>query len=265
MKFIFHVPTQQYGYIEVEGEEKDLEQMEVYYNKYAEHRPAFSSKKGASGLEKVVTFTGETIYYDDERHEYEDEKGNPLLSGSAFKKLNEKPFNSEIMCVKVGKKYGVPADTVAQMWEGSSKISTTIGTALHLALEQWFKFKESGTEKGYHITKNHILKEAINSFPLKDIKIIPEVFVSDVARLMVGQVDGIIITGEKKCTIIDYKTDADIKKNLPGHFLQLSFYASILIAHGWDVESIQVWNYTNKWECYESEVVDISTYKPFTS
>lgn len=262
MKSILRVPIAPYAYIEFEGTEKDLEKMEQLYNKYAETPINFGEKK--KGLVKYDTFTGETVYYDDERHVYEDEHGNILLSGSAFKSLNEKPFDREKMCGMVGKKYGVEPQVIGEMWERSSRISTTFGTSLHLALEQWFRHKDTGTDKEYHITKNPILKSAIESFPLKDESLIPEVMVSDVARGMAGQIDALHLTGKKKCTLIDYKTDADIKKNLNGHFLQVSFYADILKAHGWKVEKIQIWNYTGKWECYDGEVLlDISQYKPF--
>lgn len=261
MKVTFRIPTQTYGYLELEGTEEDLEKMESLHQKYAEFPLQFGAEKG--GLLKHTTYTGETVYYDAVAHKYQDEKGNVLLSGSAFKKLNEKPFDKEKMCSMVGKKYGISADVISKMWDGSSKISTTFGTALHNALEHWYRYKDFGTEKEYHFTKNPILRLAIETFPLKDTDIMPELMVSDVKRFMAGQIDGLIITGEKQAVIIDYKTDADIKKNLPGHFLQLSFYADILKAHGWDIPIIQVWNYTGEWQCYESKPVSVESYKPF--
>lgn len=250
----FHVPTQQYGFLEIEGDSSELQEAEVLYNRYAETKLKFT---GATFIEED-TITGERIKYDPIAHKYTDLDGNPLLSGSQYKKSLEKPFPLELMVGKVSEKYKVPAQTVADMWKGNSLISTTFGTALHLAMEQWFKFRKTGCEdKEYNLAKHPFLREAIMTFPLKDEEVLPEVLISDVVSGRVGRVDLLTITGEKEGYIEDYKSDADIKKNLAGHFNQLSFYAHILLAKGWKIKGVRVWNYTDTWSEYKSDVLPL--------
>lgn len=255
MKAKFHVPTQQYGFLEIECDTSELKEAELIYNTYAETKLKFT--EGAF-IEKD-TFTGERIKYDAVSHKYTDMLGNPLMSGSQYKKSLEKPFPLELMTGKVADKYKVPPQTVADMWKANSLISTTFGTALHLAMEQWFRFKNSGCEdKEYNVAKHPFLREAVLTFPLKDEEALPEVLISDVANKRVGRIDLLTITGEKEGYIEDYKSDADITKNVAGHFNQLSFYAHILIAKGWNIKGVRVWNYADKgWEKYESEVLAI--------
>lgn len=253
MKLKFHVPTQQYGFLEIEGEPDGIKEMESLYNKYAEVPLIF--KDGM--FEQLETFTGEQILYNDDTHKYKDLDGNILLSGSVYKKSFDKPFDLENISKAVAKKHGVPQQTVKDMWAHNSSTSIFFGNALHNAMDQWFKFRETGTEKEYHLPKHPFLREVIDSFPLKDENILSEVLVSDIESGRVGQIDGLQITGKKKCNIIDYKTDAKVEDNVGGHFRQLSFYAHILMAFGWEVEKLSIWNYTTEWREFESPVLDL--------
>jgi ATP-dependent exoDNAse (exonuclease V) beta subunit len=83
--------------------------------------------------------------------------------------------------------------------------------------------------------------------------------VSDVKTHRVGQIDLIVWTdrAKKQCYLVDYKSDAEIEKNLQKHFNQMSFYADILKVFGYDVSQVVVWNYTDKWTKYESKVLPI--------
>jgi len=78
-----------------------------------------------------------------------------------------------------------------------------------------------------------------------------------VKRKMTGRIDGLVVVGNKEGYIIDYKTDANISKNLNKHFNQLSFYANILQHFGWNITKVEIWNYTDKWASYESEVLEV--------
>ena len=253
MKLTFHVPTQQYGYLEINGTEKELPEMEKLYNDYAETPLSF--KKGV--YKKVSTYTGEEVLYNEETHSYTDLDGNKLISGSQFKKQFDTPFDKEKILPLMEKKYGVPASTIDEMWTANSKISTTFGTALHLAMEQWFRHRGNGTEKDYHLPKQIFLRNVVDTFPLKDMEVLPELMVSCIKKKMVGQIDGLVVTGEKQGYLIDYKTDAKIAENILGHFIQLSFYARILQEHGWVIEKVEVWNWTDRWTGYEHEVLDV--------
>ena len=67
MKYKFHIPTQQYGFLELETENptnKDLKQMEGIYNRYAEAPMNFNKGK----FKEYETFTGETILRKKDRY-----------------------------------------------------------------------------------------------------------------------------------------------------------------------------------------------------
>lgn len=255
MKIIAHVPTQSYGFMSFEGTEKDLPKIEKYYNDYAEVPLKF--KKGV--FVETDTFTGEKVLYNQETHEYTDLDGNKLISGSQFKKQFDTVFDKEKILPLMEKKYNVKASVIGEIWEANSKISTTFGTAVHLAMEQYFKHRKNGCdEKEYHLPKQIFLRNVVDTFPLKDMEILPELMVSCLKKKMVGQIDGLVVTGDKQGYIVDYKTDAKIEDNLLGHFIQLSFYARILQEHGWVIEKVEVWNYTERWTAYVHEVIDVT-------
>lgn len=254
IKFKFHIPTQTYGFLEIEGDIEKIKEGEIIYNQYAEVPLKFN--KGV--FVEVDTFTGEKIRYNSVTHQYTDMKGNTLISGSQYKQSLEKPFPMESILPKMEKKYGVPAKTIKEMWAINSQTSCLLGEALHSAMEQWFLYKDNGTEKNYHIAKHPFLREAVVSFPLKEEKAFPEIVVSAIKIGMVGRVDLLTVTEEKKGYIDDYKSDAEIEKNVNGHFHQLSFYAKILEHHGWSIAGVRIWNYANDgWKKFESEVLEI--------
>lgn len=242
MKFTAHIPTQSFGFLEIEAEENELEKLVNLYNRYSE----VPLKENSISKHKVVsTFTSEQVWYDDDSHEYLDCDMAPMLSGSKYAKNFEKPFPSELLSRKIGEKNNISSAVVQAMWKSSGNMSATFGTSLHLAMEHWFNFREVGTDKQYHISKNPFLKKVVETFPLKDADVIPEVMVSCTRYGIVGQIDGLVILGDKKCGIIDYKTDTDLKKSITKHAHQLSFYAFILEQFGWTVEFIDIYNYVN--------------------
>lgn len=268
------IPTTQYGNIQpeivVEAETYTkakavaMRRLQALWDMYGERPLKKNSPVRASikrSFEEVITFTGEKIRWYPEEHEYTDLEGSHLVSGSEYAKSFDKPFDTERLSAAVGKKYDIPAETVAEMWRANSRISTTFGSALHYAMEQWFKYKNAACGgKEYNLAKPTFLREAVNTFPLKDANIVPEVIVSNIANKMAGTIDGIeMIDSEKKIiNVIDYKSDTDVEKNLPKHFRQLSYYAKILQFAGWSVGKLVVWNYTDgKWTPYESEILPV--------
>lgn len=266
------IPVVQYGNImpEIEVEAEDFKtaskmafkHLQKIWNTYGEkplNKKAKPVKVGKGSFETLTTFTGEKLKYNAATHEYTDMAGNHLVSGSEYKKSFDKEFPLDLMAAKVGNKYGVPAEVVAAMWKSNSYVSTSFGTSIHAAMEHWFRYKDSACgEKEYNLPKHPFLRGAITTFPLKDAQVLPELLVSHVASFMAGRIDGITIIGDKTAIVIDYKSDADIQKNLEGHFKQLSYYAEILRKAGWSIPKVQVWNYTDKWEMYESDVIEIT-------
>lgn len=146
------------------------------------------------------------------------------------------------------------------MWDGNSNISITFGNAIHYTMEQFFKHRENGCdEKEYHLPKHPFLRGVIDSFPDKNENIIPELVVSCLKHKMAGRIDGLKFPEgleEKYVVPIDYKTDADIEKNLDYHTQQLSFYAFMLEQFGFKVPYVEVYNYTDSWTLYERDVVE---------
>jgi len=255
MKAKIHIAVGPFSFIEFDGTEKELQKMKMLYNELAETPKIWSN----GVFEEIETFTGEKVLYNAEKHEYRDLDGNVLLSGSQYAKSKIKKFDKNMMSFVVGKKYGVDKDIISDMWDANGNISATFGTALHLAMEQWFKNKENGCgEKEYHIPKHPFLKNAVESFPLKDAVIWPELMISDVSRGMVGQIDGLCVTGERDAVIIDYKTDVEAEKNLEKHSHQLSFYKSIMEAKGWKIHKLEIWNYVEEWKRFELSVKEVT-------
>lgn len=208
----------------------------------------------SQGFVILGTFTGEQIKYNEKAHAYTTLDNLPLLSGSAYARQFEKPFPKEMILPKMEAKYGVPAETIDQIWTANGNNSMAFGTVIHSAMENYYRFKEFGcAEKEYHLPKHPILRLAVDSFPLKDSNVIPEVLLSDVGSRFVGRADGIIVMDEKKkvCAIIDYKSNTDITKDLEKYFKQLEFYAEILKRKGWKVEALGIWNYTTEWTCHK--------------
>jgi hypothetical protein len=251
----FHVPCQQYGFVELEGEVQDLPLLEELYNRYAERPLTFkSSAPAVADAGKVVTtFTGEQLRYDATLHKYTTMDGQPLLSGSHYAEAFGNPFDKERILEATAKKLGQTTALVGAAWEMRGDLGRTFGTALHKAMECYFKYNSIG----YGVPKHPILKQAVESFPFLNRKVEAEIMVSDVGAKLVGQIDALEVVGPKTGVIWDFKSDAEVKKNLTKHYNQLSFYAHILKAHGWEILGLQVWNYTNAWECYKSEVLPL--------
>lgn len=265
VKFSAVIPVVDYGNvqpeIELEGDDyKKLEEEGMGYIREAWNKYSKSPfpNNAVGNFKKFDTFTGEQILYDEAQHLYTDLAGNKLISGSEYAKSKIKPFDLEILSGKVATKYEVPKEIVKKMWSMSGDISSTWGTALHMAMEQWFLHREYGTEKEYHLPKPEYLKKAVLSFPLKDVVIYPELMVSDVENKMCGQVDALEQMSDGSYVIHDYKSDSEVSKNIKKHQIQLSYYAQILINKGIRVSGISVWNYINeKWTEYKLEKIEI--------
>jgi len=209
-------------------------------------------KQGLNKWLELKTFTGEIVRYNHTLHKYTDKDGNELVSGSQYAQTIKPEFNKAKIVPATAKKLGIDAEDLDDMWSNNGKISRTLGDAIHYSMEQWFKHKDHGTEKDYHLPKHPFLNKVVTSFPDKDKDVLPEVIISDVKNRMVGRVDG--LQGSR---IIDYKSDANVEKNLSCHFKQLSFYATILNNKGHKINKIVVWNYTNKWTKYEDKPLTI--------
>lgn len=250
------IPTKEtYAYIETEFEGSAEEAVAEY------RRISDLINRRDGSFEEVLTFTGEKILYDRVAHRYTTLDGKPLISGSAYKKSLEKPF-PEHMAGTIAKKYGVSEADIRAMWGMNSFCSSKFGDALHKAMELYRKYghlAETLKDKQYFLPKNGTLKKAVLAFPLDSFAGHSEIMVSAVELCMVGQIDWLTELAPKEGIVEDYKSDMEVKKNLAGHFNQLSFYARILQHHGWKIEKVRVWNWDGeKWTPYDSDVLPVT-------
>ena len=251
IKVNFHIPYQQYGFVELQGNTKDLPDMEKLQERYAERAVKFSS----GVWKKLTTFTNEEVEYNEETHQYRDLKGNILIGGSTYAKQFEAPFDKLKISQAYAVKNNMAQQDVLDIWETNGKLSRLLGTTLHLAMENYFKHNG---QPAYNIPKSPYLAQAIQSCIIKDETVHSEIMVSDIRNGRVGQVDLLVETKEKKGYIVDWKTDFSVKKNLVKHFNQLSYYANILIEHGWNIDRVEVHNFVeNQWDVHTSEVLPI--------
>lgn len=277
------IPNVQYGNIRptFESSSDDVEEVtdqgmafvKQLWDKYGEKplpvNDVDESGSAVSLYKEVKTFTGETIFYDEVSHKYKDKDGNQLVSASKYKKQFETPFPLEIVSAATAKKLGISVDVIQKMWSNNGRISREFGNAVHYAMEQYWLHKGYDTgEKNYHLPKHPILRFIVESFPERDAKVKPEVFVSSVKDGTVGQIDAVsLVDKEKKIVDLwDYKTDAELVKDgkvdkpkLKIHFIQMSFYAKILTTFGWTVRNLKVYNYTgNEWALHEQEPFNLT-------
>jgi hypothetical protein len=265
------IPVIQYGNIqpsiEIEGddydklEEEALNHIKGIWDKYAE-KPFPQDKTIKEDIsnknwKKFTTFTSEVVWYNPILHKYVDEKGNPLISGSAYAHKDEKPFDVKLLAPKVAVSNKITTDEVCKVWEENGNVSKDFGTIVHKAMQFWFDNKNAQCgEKEYNTPNHPFLRNIVQTFPNKNVNGIAEVMVSDVSKFRVGQIDLLEVKGDKIGVIHDYKTDAPkkIKGNLENYWIQLNYYANILIAHGWTIEKLKIWHLAEKgWILFEKE------------
>jgi len=254
MKLTFHVPTQQYGFLEIEGNSDETEIMEKLYNQYAETPVSF--KKGNRKLLKA--WVGGEVYYDEDAHQYTNESGDVYLSGSVYASSFDKPFDVQAIANKMATKSGVAVEDILKMWDMKRDISNGFGTAIHAAMELYGKYMKyaDSFEKDYHLHDHPIIKQAVESFYASRIKenALYEALVVDHTRKYAGQIDR-VVKEKEGYYIEDFKTNGELKPDkIKSYWKQLSFYASIVEASGNKVAGLRIhhWN-GGEWTLYESK------------
>jgi PD-(D/E)XK nuclease superfamily len=267
------IPATQYGnirpsfVIEADGEEEvAMTKLHELWDRYGE-KPLPNA-----GGEKVTTFTGEVIIYNDDLHLYTDLAGNKLKSGSAYADEGSKPFDKEMVLPRTSKAWGVDEQELGDIWDINSRISNEFGSAVHSAMELFIKHHAIGSKiaekremgANYAITRIPYLSSIVEAFRGQYgddiVGAVPEVLISDVKNLMAGRVDFLrIIDKDKKvCRIGDYKTNAELdKKKLEKYQRQLSFYAKIMQNQGWKVTGLDIYHLADGWTKHELEIVNI--------
>lgn len=299
LKITSTIPTGQYANMqpEVEGvgktyeeaEEDALAKTERIWNRVCEPGKELRVAKQINTTQtnnyepQVSVYNGVEVLFDPIAHTYVDKDGVPYLSGSTFCGRYKSKFDADKIGDAFAAKHGVNPYDIKAMWKLNGETSTSLGTAIHNALELYGKYLElsmqtKGTpESALH--KNELLRPVVEKFfnGREKENARYELFVADEKNHLCGFIDRFLIVDEKKkiCRIQDYKTNPDIQKaetikapfkgvvantTLGAYWLQLSFYAYILTGMGWTVEGLDIYNYEGgEWKYYASDVVDISS------
>lgn len=219
--------------------------------------------------EYINTFTGETIIYNEQYHTYTTVDGKRLLGASSYAKQFGDEFPKEAIIYKLSKTWDMPIGDIDHMWRINSNISNCYGSAVHHAMEMWFRFNQKGVyiqglrrmEHNYALPKNVHIRNIVLDFvsTFGTLNGIPEATLSAIEKGMAGRTDLIVITGEKSCRIADYKTNNELDDNkLLKYQHQLSFYADILTHHGWTVEGLDIYHHDgNGWKHIEMTVLPV--------
>lgn len=218
---------------------------------------------------KVLSFTGEELMYNDDTHVYTNMEGDVLQSGSYYSKDVMPKFDIDAIVPRTSKAWEVDPSDLKDVWKFAGDVATNYGSSIHAALEAYHLYKELGQsvmdkkelEFNYVLPKNKYLRDIVLDFEEKfGLTAEVEVLVSDIKNLRAGQIDRLeIIDAEKKiCRIGDYKTNFELdKKKILGYQHQLSFYAHILMEHGWTVQGLDIFHLKDVWEKIELEVLDL--------
>lgn len=228
-------------------------------------------KDKTSGGVELITFTGEKIFWNESTHTYTDTAGHVLLSGSKYADMNSPKFDLEVMLPKTAKAWEVSEEELGTLWKMNSTVSTSFGTAIHNALEIYHNHHKMGEqikeqkelEFNYVLPKQPYLRKIVLDFVEKYgvDNVEAEALVSDTSKGMAGTIDRLEITGDMKCRVGDYKTNAEMDaKKKKKYQLQLSFYAQILKNHGWTVEGLDLFHYSDEdgWVKDELEILDVA-------
>ena len=257
MKLRAHVPTQQYGFMEIEGDPEEAREIERLYNHYAETPVKFKSANSPNA-KRVECLVGGSILYDPVAHIYTNDAGDDYLSGSAYAKQFDKPFDMQAIASKMEAKSGVPASEIIAIWKLKGQASASFGTSVHEAMELFGKHKNAciTLDKEYHVSAIPVINAIVADFfkGREKEEALYEPMIADHKRKWAGQIDRLIITGDKKCVIGDYKTNADMTPaKIETYTHQLSFYASIMEAGGWTVEGMELYHLDTTWKTIKLE------------
>jgi hypothetical protein len=261
-----------------EARDNALLQMKTIWDSVAEGGKtlALPEKQTAFAVQKCE-ISGAEVPFDTASHTY----GPGWIGGSTFAGRYKTKFPKELIADKTAKKFDLPPQTVIDMWEKNGEASSSLGTAIHAALELYGKYLPTSMKiKGSNesvLHKNPLLTPIVEGFYTGREKENAryEVFVADAEKKFCGFIDRLLIVDpEKKIVRVqDYKTNPDIHKketvlapfkgvvedsSLGVYWLQLSFYAYILIKHGYTVEGLDIFNYDGReWGTYQSDVIPI--------
>lgn len=225
----------------------------------------------------INTFTNETIIYDEAKHHYYSLDGRKLLGASTYAKDYGDTFNKGTILPRLAKQWDMPAEQIDHIWSINAEISNSYGTAIHAALELWFRYhhvgetikERKGMEHNYCLPKNVYIRDIVLDFvsTFGELDGVPEATLSNTKKGMAGRTDLIVLTGEKTCRVGDFKTNNDLTPDkLLKYQHQLSFYADMLTEAGWTVEGLDIYHHDGTgWTGMPLEVLPVELNPPALS
>lgn len=289
------IPTVQYGNLmpEIEVEADSFEeaqaiampQIQSVWNSVCEPGKELNIRNlataGQATKTMVCEFSQDVLFLDENSHTYTDADGNVYQSGSRFAEQFEHPFDKEKILPMYANKVGEEPATIEGFWNTKGQNSRDFGHALHSALELYGKYHDLAETLDKPLGIHPILLTEVESFfgDRVDEKALYEPFVASKELKRCGQIDRLVITGDKTCIIEDYKTNDGINKQGSPAFLkvpfdresptelrnqpisiytlQLNFYRTIMESLGWTVEGMRVHHFGEMLETVEIPRVDI--------
>lgn len=240
MKINAHIPTQQYGYIEITNLPDDPATIEQLYNKYAEHPITLNAT-----TKRLTDYFGNEIDYDKTNHIYS-WKGEQYLSGSEYAKQFEKPFDKDKISVAMAKRDKRDQQDILDEWELNADVSRGFGTAVHAALELFGKYKR--------LPNHPVLKGLVEDFYEREkTPALYEVLVVDHKNKRAGRIDRLT-----KDRVQDFKTNGEITDKLPTYWKQLEFYSGLLEANNYPTKGLDIFHWDGKWTKYVKELKEVS-------
>ena len=218
----------------------------------------FSGVAGVSGTsKKIECLVGGSINYDEVNHIYTNDKGEVYLSGSQYAKQFDKETDFGAIAGKMVKNHPtIETKDLVAMWGLRGQISASFGTTVHQALEMYGKYKDISEKLGkeYHLSPIPMIRKIVDGFYTgrEAEEAIYEPMIVDHDRKWAGQIDRLVVTGDKKCIIEDFKTNQDMTPaKTESYTHQLSFYQKIMESGGWTVEGIRLHHLDGSWKTIE--------------
>lgn len=284
------IPTAQYANIQptfdVEADtheaavEIGLQRLQHIWDRVGQ-KPLEINRQDPKGVILQCRVSGQEIVFDPIAHTYHDRQGNRYMGGSTFAGRFSEEFPTDIVADRMATKYDVVASDIKDMWKLNAEASTSFGTSLHAALELYGKYLElsqkvkDGTDESA-LTKNPVLRPIVEAFFTEERRAETayyEEFCANAAEKACGLIDRLVVESDG-LVVEDYKSNADVHKSekilppfsglvpdttLGAYFIQGSYYARILMAHGRIVKAVRIHHWDGaEWVTYENPVIDIT-------
>jgi hypothetical protein len=288
------IPVQQYGNlqptVECESEtiaealDEALGHLQAFWNRVGQKPLEIHDSKSDAPVGQILRcrVSGAEVIFDPIAHTYHDKEGNRYLGGSTFAGRYKRPFEAKIIAGKMAEKNGVDPGKILDMWKLNAEASSTFGTSVHAALQLYGEYLElskavkNGSDESA-LTSNPVLRPIVEAFftdERKQEKAFYEEFVADAKNLRCGLIDRLTVDEDGGLFVEDFKTNADVAKpetilepfrgvvpstTLGIYFLQLSYYGTVLAAHGRLIRGLRVHHWTgSEWVTHESPMIDLT-------